>query len=371
MDIRAAVALGAGQDFAIQTLRLEAPRPDEMVVRIVACGICQTDAHSRDQHMPVPLPAVLGHEGAGIVEHVGAGVSDFAPGDHVVLSYRHCGRCRPCLAGAVAYCEAIFPLNFGGARLDGSTTLERQDDDGCCAVHGQFFGQSSFATHALVNRQNAIRVRSDVPLAMLAPFGCGLQTGYGAVVNSLNVRTGRSIAIIGTGAVGLTAVMAAKIVGASRIIAIDINDQRLALAREFGATDLINSAQSDAVDQVLSLSGGGVDYTLEVTGRPELAAAAVDMLAPLGVAGLIGTAPPGTTAPFEILKLLLGRTVRGIHQGDAVSKLLIPQMVDHFAAGRFPIDRLIKTYAFEDINIAFRDAATGKVVKPVLTFTTA
>lgn len=366
MKIQAAITESAGHAFAIGPAELDEPRADELLVRVVACGVCQTDSHARDQHLPVPLPAVLGHEGAGVVERVGSAVSGFAPGDHVVMSYRSCGVCRCCLIGEVAYCAQIFPLNFGGARADGSTAIRRGADADAAPIHGQFFGQSSFASHAVVNQQNAVKVPEDIPLEMLAPFGCGFQTGFGAVVKSLRVTPGSSIAIIGTGAVGLAAVMAAKIAGASTIIGLDINDDRLALALELGATHSVNTAGTDIVSAIQAIVPGGVNYVLEITGIPALAAASVDMLAPLGIAGLIGSVAPGTTAPFNVLNLMMGRTVRGISNGDAVSKVMIPMMIEEFKAGRFAVDRLIKVYPFEAINAAFDDARSGITVKPVL-----
>ena len=330
--ITAAVAEMAGAPLTLRTLQLDALRTDEVLVRMVACGICQTDAHVRDQHIPVPLPAVLGHEGAGIVEAVGSGVSELTPGDHVVMSYRACGACRPCRMGAVYYCDHILGLNFSGRRADGSHSLCVADAP-AEPVGGQFFGQSSFATHIIANQQNTVKVDPSVPLEYLAPLGCGIQTGFGAVLNALKVTPGSRIAIFGCGAVGLAAIMAAKISGAGTIIAIDLNPERLALAQELGATHAVRSAGQD-IAQAVGAICGDVDFSLEAVGHPDLVKCAVDILAPLGVAGLVGTMPPGATAPVEVMKLLLGRTVRGIHQGDAVSKLLIPRMVGILQGGQ-------------------------------------
>lgn len=364
--IQAAVADMAGKPLALRTLKLGEIRSDEILVRMVACGICQTDAHVRDQHIPVPLPAVLGHEGAGIVEAVGTAVQDFTPGDHVVMSYRSCGACTPCRQGAVYYCDAILPLNFGGRRADGTHSL-CEDDASSSPVSGQFFGQSSFATKVITNTQNAVKVDPTVPLHFLAPLGCGIQTGFGAVLNALKVAPGSRIAVFGCGAVGLASIMAAVIAGATTIIAIDRNEKRLALAVELGATHAVDAENRDIRGSVEEICGA-VDFTVEAVGHPDLVRCAVDILAPLGVAGLVGTMPPGATAPIEVMKLLLGRTVRGIHQGDAVSKLLIPKMVEFYKAGRLPLERLIRFYPFNQINAAFADAARGTVVKPVLRF---
>jgi len=365
MRIRGAVLETKGGAFALQDLEIDEPRADEILVKIVASGICQTDAHARDQHMPVPLPAVLGHEGAGIVERVGSAVTSFAAGDHVVLSYQSCGHCRPCLSGHAPYCLRGFDANFGAARLDGTNGLHRAgSSDG--QMHGHFFGQSSFATYSLVTERNAVRIPKDVPLELMAPLGCGLQTGAGAVLNSLQVAAGSSIAIFGTGAVGLASVMAARLAGATNIIAVDVNTQRLALATELGATHTINAREQNIASRLAELVRGGVDYILEITGRPEMLAMAVDSVTHMGVVGLIGGAPAGTKAPIDMLSLAFGRQVRGIVQGDAIPQVFIPKLVELQRSGKFPFERLVRFYEFEDINQAFADSSKGDVIKPIL-----
>ena len=365
MRIRGAVLETKGGAFALQDLEIDEPRADEILVKIVASGICQTDAHARDQHMPVPLPAVLGHEGAGIVERVGSAVTSFAAGDHVVLSYQSCGHCRPCLSGHAPYCLRGFDANFGAARLAGTNGLHRAgSSDG--QMHGHFFGQSSFATYSLVTERNAVRIPKDVPLELMAPLGCGLQTGAGAVLNSLQVAAGSSIAIFGTGAVGLASVMAARVAGATKIIAVDVNTQRLALATELGATHTINAREQNIASRLAELVRGGVDYILEITGRPEMLAMAVDSVTHMGVVGLIGGAPAGTKAPIDMLSLAFGRQVRGIVQGDAIPQVFIPKLVELQRSGKFPFERLVRFYEFEDINQAFADSSKGDVIKPIL-----
>ena len=365
MRMRGAVLETKGGAFALQDLDIDEPRADEILVKIVASGICQTDAHARDQHMPVPLPAVLGHEGAGIVERVGSAVTSLAAGDHVVLSYQSCGHCRPCLSGHAPYCLRAFEANFGAARLDGTNGLHRAgSSDG--QMHGHFFGQSSFATYSLVTERNAVRIPNDVPLELMAPLGCGLQTGAGAILNSLQVAAGSSIAIFGTGAVGLASVMAARLAGATHIIAVDVNTQRLALATELGATHTINAREQDIASRLAELVRGGVDYILEITGRPEMLAMAVDGVTHMGVVGLIGGAPAGTKAPIDMLSLAFGRQVRGIVQGDAIPQVFIPRLVELQRSGKFPFERLVRFYEFEDINQAFADASKGDVIKPIL-----
>jgi aryl-alcohol dehydrogenase len=310
-DFEAAVVDEKGGPFRIRTVNVTAPRPEEVLVRIVATGVCQTDAHSRSQNYPVPLPVILGHEGAGIVESVGSEVRDIAPGDHVALSFPSCGRCRSCRAGAPANCEQGFQLSFGAARLDGSNAYAGS------GVHGHFFGQSSFAHFALANERNTVLIPDDIPLTLAGPLGCGMQTGAGAVLNSLHVGAGQSIAVFGTGAVGLAAVMAAKAVGATTIAAVDVNDARLTLAEELGATHLVNGRQQDVGDRLRKIRPSGFDHVLEITAIPAMLALAVEVLGPMGIAALIGGAPAGTTAPIDMNTLLNGgRVLRGIAQGS-------------------------------------------------------
>jgi aryl-alcohol dehydrogenase len=363
MKITAAVVAEKSAPFELHELELEAPRSDEVLVRIVATGVCQTDLHVRDQEYPVPLPAVLGHEGAGVVEAVGAAVSSVGPGDHVVLSYQACGRCRQCLQGRYAYCDRAFEANFGCARLDGSAGLHNGAGPD---VHGHFFGQSSFATHSLATERNVVKVPRDVPLELLGPLGCGLQTGAGAVLNSLKVPAGASLAVFGSGAVGLAAIMAAKVAGAHPVVAVDVNPARLELAGELGATHVLDPRGVDLRDALAAIVPGGLDFVLEITALPELLKAAVDVLAPLGIAALIGGAPEGTEAAVDMNTLLFGRTVRGIVQGDSIPQLFIPQLIELYRAGDFPFDRLVRFYAFEEINQAVADARSGATVKPIL-----
>lgn len=367
MKISAAVVREKGGPFSVETLDLEAPRADEVLVRIVGVGVCHTDLKARDQIRPVPLPVVLGHEGAGVVEQVGRQVTKVRPGDHVVLSYHACGLCANCQSGHPAYCKLVIPCNFGGSRLDGSTPLRQHDE----VIHGAFFNQSSFATYALASERNVVNVRADAPLEILGPLGCGLQTGAGAVLNSLQARAGTSIAIFGVGSVGLSAVMAAVIAGCTTIIAVDIKPNRLALARELGATHTINSAEvDDPVKAIRDISDDGVDYALDTSAQPAVFRQAVDSLKILGVCGLIGGNAPGVEVKLEINHLLLGRTVRGIVQGDSIPDIFIPRLIDLHLQGRFPFDRLIEFYILDEINQACTDAESGKAIKPVLRFTT-
>ncbi|HDX2367853.1 TPA: NAD(P)-dependent alcohol dehydrogenase [Escherichia coli] len=363
-SITAAVVRAPQQPFTIEPARIRAPRKDEVLVRVVATGLCHTDLIVRDQYYPVPLPAVLGHEGAGVVEEVGPNVKNLKVGDHVVLTYGACGHCNPCASGHEAYCKDFYPLNFGGCDAHGHTALQALDGE---PLHDQFFAQSSFATYALASENNAIQVPADAPLELLGPLGCGIQTGAGAVINSLKVRAGSSFAAYGAGAVGLSAVMAARVAGATTIIAIDVVASRLELAKELGATHTVNSKEEDVVEAVREITNGGADFALESTGRPEVLEAGIDALGGLGTMGIVGAPKLGTRASFDINSLLLGgRSIRGIVEGDSVPQVFIPQLVKLYQQGRFPFDRLVKFYPLEQINQAAEDSTKGITLKPIL-----
>ncbi len=348
--IRAAVIREPGS-LQIEALEMEGPREDEALVRLKATGICHTDIDFCDDWSGPP--AVLGHEGSGTVAEVGKRVTAVKPGDHVVLSYQSCGQCRPCRDGRPVHCEHFWEANFGFARLDGSNALERS------GVQGHFFGQSSFATHALATERNLVKVHKNLPLDLLAPLGCGLQTGAGTVMNSLNVPQWASIAIFDTGAVGLAAVMAARIAGAEPIIGVDINPARLKLALELGATKVINSRDEDVAARIKKDTGGGVDYVLEITGDSSMYHLALEVLKAQGTVALIAR-PNGSAS------LSKGRKTLSIIQGDAVPQDFIPQLIELYRAGQFPFDRLVKFYDFSEINQAMADARQGDTIKPAL-----
>jgi aryl-alcohol dehydrogenase len=355
--IRAAVLRKKGGPLEIESLEMEGPRDDEALVRIVASGICHTDIDFCDNWDETDGAVVLGHEGAGVVERVGRNVKRVKPGDHVVLSYQSCGRCRPCRTGHPAHCRDFYRANFGFQRLDGSNALHQS------GVRGHFFGQSSFATHALPTERNLVNVSKDLPLEALAPLGCGLQTGAGTVMNSLKVSAGASIAIFGTGAVGMAAALAARIVGANPIIGVDVKPRRLRLALKMGCTHVIDSRFEEIPARIAEVTGSGTDYVVETTGNPKMHQLAVEVLNPRGIVGLL-TGESGMDLPG-------GRKTLGIIQGDAVPQRFIPRLIELYREGRFPFDRLLKSYAFSDIHRAVADARSDDTIKPVLRITEA
>jgi aryl-alcohol dehydrogenase len=361
--VAAAVVRNKGGPFVIEQLRLSEPRDDEVLVRIVATGMCHTDMIVRDQMYPVPQPIVLGHEGAGIVEKVGPRVGKVRPGDHVVLSFMSCGACRQCLQGRPNNCENFNAHNFSGGRADGSGSLA--DERG--AVHDHFFGQSSFSTFALANERNVVKVTKEAPLELLGPLGCGIQTGAGAVMNALKVSHGASFAAFGSGAVGLAALMAARAVGATTIIAVDVIPARLALAKDLGATHAVNASDADPVAAIKEITGGGVQFALETTGLPPVVRQAVDALGVRGTLGIVGAAPPATEIKVDITEFMqMAKTIYGIIEGDSVPDVFIPQLIDLYLQGRFPFDKLVKFYPFERINEAAQDSERGLTVKPII-----
>jgi aryl-alcohol dehydrogenase len=364
VEIKAAVTFEKSADFQIERLQLSDPNDNEVLVRIVGTGICHTDLAARDQHLPIPLPSVFGHEGAGVVERVGARVTKVKPGDHVALSWMCCGSCPSCKAGHDPYCENFLALNFSGTRPDGTTTLRKGDQ----VIHGNFFGQSVFADYALAEERNVVKVPEDIPLEILGPMGCGIQTGAGAVMNALQARPGTSIAIFGVGPVGMSAVLAAVVCGCTNIIAVDLSPERLKIAKELGATHTINAQETDPVQAIMDLTSGGPNYSLECVGNPAVFRQAVDVLPLLGVCGLLGVVPPGTEVTLNMDLIMNGRTVRGIIEGDAIPDLFIPKLIELYRQNRFPFDRMISFYPFEDINKAVEDMEKGLVIKPVLKF---
>jgi aryl-alcohol dehydrogenase len=363
MQITAAVVRERSAPFVIDKLELCDPRPDEVIVRVVASGMCRTDLHGRDGYFSSPYPAVYGHEGAGVVHGVGSAVRSLAPGDHVVMSFPWCGTCANCQQHRYCYCVQGRPLKMHGTRADGSTLISKNG----APVYSAFFQQSSFGTYALTQERYAIKVRKDAPLEVLGPLACSGQTGAGAVLNAMRPQPGDSLAIFGVGAVGLSALMAAKIVGCDPIIVVDVHAHRLALARELGATHAIDHTGRDrVVNEVRAAAAGGVRYSLDTSAQPAVLREAIEALTPGGTCVLLGSAPPGTDVAIEMPFLQQGRTVRGVVQGESLPKEFIPRLVDLIVAGKFPIQKMIKFYDLADINMAAQESSSGIAIKPVL-----
>ncbi len=363
MQIKAAVVREKSAPFVIDTLELCEPRADELIVRVAASGMCQTDLHGRDGYFVSPYPAVYGHEGAGVVHSIGSAVRDFVPGDHVVMSYPWCGACANCRQSRMNYCLDGRKLKMGGTRADGSTLLSKNG----APVYSAYFQQSSFGTFALTQARWTVKVRNDAPLELLGPLACSGQTGAGAVLNVAKPAPGDSIAVFGVGAVGLSALMAAKIAGCAPIVAVDVHAHRLALARELGATHVIDHKTcSDVVGEIRAITKGGVRHAIETSALPEVLREAVEVLLPGGTCTLLGSARKGTDASFEMPFLQQGRVVRGVVQGDSMPGEFIPKLVDHIMAGEFPLERMITFYDLADINLAAEESSAGKTIKPVL-----
>lgn len=364
MKVRAAVAYEGRERFALEELELSEPGPNDILVHIVGVGLCHTDVKALEGSMRVPKPVVLGHEGAGIVERTGERVTKVKPGDHVVLTYDSCGACRACSGGDPAYCEQTGALNFRDARENEPGFFRKGND----SIHGHFFGQSSFSSYAIARPQNTIPVRKDAPLEILGVLGCGVQTGAGAMMNSLGAKAGESVAIFGVGPVGLSAVMAAVICGCAEIVAVDVLESRLAMAKQLGATRcVLASANVKTAEEIRRLVPGGVNCAFDTTGRADSYQQSLVSLATKGRFGFI-TVPAGAFELNLAAMMLGGLSIRGIVQGDSLPDAFIPRLIDLHMSGRFPFDKLVTSYPFEQIDQAIEDQASGRVVKPVFTF---
>ncbi|MFJ8760016.1 NAD(P)-dependent alcohol dehydrogenase [Streptomyces cyaneofuscatus] len=360
MRFGAAVLRSYEEPFALEEVILSSGTAEgEILVRIAGCGMCRTDLAVRRSAGRSPLPAVLGHEGSGVVVETGGPDTGLAVGDHVVLSFDSCGHCRSCLGAAPAYCDRFAPLNLFGGRPENAA---RFTDAAGGALAPRWFGQSSFAAYAVVPARNAVRVDPSLPIALLGPLGCGFLTGAGAVLNSFGAGPGDTVAVFGAGAVGLAAVMAATAAGAVAV-AVDRHSERLALAEKLDAVP-VHSDSADLPGRIRRLTDGGARYALDTTGSARLINDALRALRPRGHLGLV--ARLHTALPLEVGTLDQGRRISHICEGDAVPGLLIPRLTGLWQAGRFPFDQLIRTYPLADINEAERDCEAGLVVKPVL-----
>jgi len=366
MKIQAAVAPSAGAPFVNKPLELDDPRDDEVLVRILGVGVCHTDLVAQAGVLPLKFPAVLGHEGAGIVERIGSKVSKVQVGDKVILSFLSCGHCPSCSDHEPAYCYDLTALNKGGTRKDGSHTHH----DGESPVTGSFFGQSSFANYSLAQERNIVKILPGIPLEIAGILGCGVQTGAGAILRSMDCKPNSSLLVIGGGAVGLSAVMAAKARGVSRILLGERLEARREIAMELGATNFLNLPDGNLADEVLRLITHGVDYVLDTTGVPSLIEQVPRLIARRGTFGFVGLPPASHTSmnlPFGLMdSMRRGLTLRGIIEGDSDVDGFIETLMQMYLAGRFPFDKLVRTFPMSEINAAIDAQHHGDCVKVVL-----
>jgi len=364
MKIKAMIAPGDGSEFIYADVEIDDPRPDEICIKIKAAGLCHTDILAQHGVFQFGSAAVLGHEGAGIVERVGADITKVKVGDRVCLSFRSCGNCRKCEASQPASCQDFAPLNVSGGRVDGSKTLSHDGQ----ALASNFFGQSSFATHALTYEQNVVKIPHDIPFEIAAPLGCGVQTGAGAIMNSLDCEAGSSLIVAGCGIVGLSAVMAGKIKDCGPIVVIEPVAARRELALELGASHVIDPlAVSDLSETLKEIFPFGVHYALDTTARPDVLEALVGNLAVKGALGLVGLIDPNADFKCSAAALMAkGLSIHAIIEGDSHPDSFIPTLIEYYKAGRFPLNRLISTYPLKEINTAIKDHSAGDCAKIVL-----
>jgi aryl-alcohol dehydrogenase len=360
MRTTAAVLRSADGPYTLESITLRDLRDDEVLVRVVGAGMCHTDVLPRAPGFIAAPPIVTGHEGAGVVEAVGAAVHDIGVGDHVVLSFDSCHACRNCAHGKVAYCDTFMARNLFGRELDGTSTAT---DEHGGDVAARWFGQSSFAHHAIATARNTVVVDKSLPLELLGPLGCGIQTGAGSILVALDVQPGASVAVFGVGAVGLAGVMAAKVAGATTIVAVDLHDHRLELATELGATHVLRGDAADLSGRLTAISGGGLDHAFDTTGVPAVIREALAGMRMGGSAALVGVQVGDLQLDGSAL---IGKTVTGVLEGSAVPQTFIPRMIELWQDGRFPFDRLIETFPLSQINEAEQASLAGRVIKPVL-----
>jgi len=363
MKITAALLSKTHGEYTIENLRLAEPRADEVRVKLVASGICHSDEATRIGDSTIPLPAVLGHEGAGIVEFVGNEVKNIKVGDHVVMSYSYCGHCANCRTGLPAACHDWPALNSNGSRPDGSHVFNKEDG----TPVSNFFYQSSFATHTLTKENNLIVVDKEADLRLVGTLGCGFLTGLGTVINGLKPEVGSSIAIFGTGAVGLAAMMAAKISGCSTIIAVDIHQSRLDIAKQLGATHLVDSSKGDTTQQIKDITDGlGVNYSVDTTGISAVMQTALNSMRARGTMAPVAVTSKNLDINTFRQLVVSSKKIIGVLMGDAIPQISIPQLIKFYQEGRFPFDKLVKFYKLEEINQASKDSANGSTIKPIL-----
>ena len=363
--MKAAVMYETNKPLKVEKVTLDEPQANEVLVKIMATGVCHSDLHFMKGEMPAATPVVPGHEGAGVVEKVGLGVTTLQPGDHVVLMVSFsCGKCHYCVKGQPTRCVENLPIMSMATLPGGHKRLHK----GAQELH-HLFGLASFAEYTVVHERSAVKIRDDAPFEVVCLLGCGVSTGIGAAINTTGLRPGESIVVFGCGGVGLSAIMGAKLAGAGKIIAVDTLSKKLKMAKKLGADFLINAKKEEPIGKIMELTGGGADYSLECIGNVDVMAQAFASIHYGGKFIVVGMAPLGTiitAAPFEFL---LGKTITGTVQGDIIPSVDIPRYVDLFMDGKLPIDKLIShTYSLDQINEAFQALERGEVIRSVIKF---
>lgn len=369
MKMRAAILEQLNAPLVIDDVELDEPKDEEVLVKLVANGVCHSDIHCIKGDLLTQLPIVLGHEGAGIVEKVGSGVTELQPGDKVIVTVApHCGKCPACMMGVPSSCERDpQTAMLMGSMADGTKRLKRKNGEEI----SHFMAQSSFAEYAVVEESAAVKVRDDAPLDVVCLLGCGASTGIGAVINKARVKAGSSVAVFGCGGVGLATIMAAKLVGAHPIVAVDLLDSKLEMARGLGATHLVNASKEDPVTKIAAECGGGVDYSFEAIGKTEVMAQAFHSVyaRPGGMTIVLGLAPIGTTFPIEAWRFMREVVITGCTVGSIRPRVDIPHYVDLVMAGKLPLEKLVSAhYTLDQINDAIQDTLDGKIIRGVITF---
>jgi alcohol dehydrogenase len=372
MKIRAAVlsAMGAERPYAkskplaIEEVELDPPGPGEVLVKIAAAGLCHSDLSVIDGNRPRPMPMALGHEAAGVVEELGAGVDDLKPGDHVVMVFvPSCGHCLPCAEGRPALCEPGAVANTAGTLLSGAKRLHRNGHD-----VNHHLGVSAFAEYATVSRRSLVKIDPELPLDEAALFGCAVLTGVGAVINTAKVTAGSSVAVIGLGGVGLSSLLGAIAAGARRVVAVDLSDDKLGLARQLGATDTFNAGSADAANEIREATGGGLEYAFEMAGSVRAMDLAYKITRRGGTTVTAGLPPPTHTFNIPQVNLVAEeRTVKGSYIGTCVPTRDLPRYIELYRRGKLPVDRLMSDHLkLEDINLGFDRLHEGKAVRQVV-----
>jgi len=374
MKIKAAVIekMGAATPYekskplAVQAVELDSPGNGEVLVKVAAAGLCHSDLSVIDGNRPRPTPMVLGHEAAGVVQELGPGVEDLSVGDHVVMVFvPSCGHCLPCSEGRPALCEPGAVANGAGTLLSGARRLHRNGGD----VH-HHLGVSAFAEYATVSRRSLVKIDRELPLDEAALFGCAVLTGVGAVINTARVPAGSSVAVLGLGGVGLSSLLGAVAVGARRVVAVDLSDNKLGLARQLGATDTFNAGGANAVEEIRAATGGGVEFAFEMAGSVRAMDLAYKITRRGGTTVTAGLPPPTHTFALPQVNLVAEeRTVKGSYIGTCVPNRDLPRYIELYRRGKLPVDRLMSSrLKLDEINIGFDRLHEGKAVRQVVVF---